>query len=357
MPGGENVGVTRRTEVVELDPEHPDPEVLEHAGSVLRSGGLVAFPTETVYGLGADAGSAEAVRSIFAAKGRPSTDPLIVHVDAADSPLLVDVVAEWPDRAAALARRFWPGPLTLVVTGSPGIPAEVGAGTGTIAVRVPAHAVARGLIAAAGRPVAAPSANRFGRVSPTTAAHVLDELDGRIDLVLDAGPTTMGVESSVLDLTVTPVALLRPGGITLEQLEDALGEVHHVPRRVLADGTASSAPGQLLRHYSPRTPVVMVDASGGVSGELMQQLLDALCSAGVVAAPVDLPGLPDQAARQLYAALRDADELGVVLLLAPIAADEGIGRAVNDRLFRAAHGRVVSDAEASTVARLLSLVD
>ena len=356
VPGDENVAVTRRTEVVTIDPHHPDPDTIEHAAAILRAGGLVAFPTETVYGLGADAESSAAVASVFEAKGRPATDPLIVHLPAATTaqptPMLDRVVRVWPSTAEQLAHRFWPGPLTLIVPRAGGVAPEVGAELDTVAVRVPAHAAARALIAAADRPVAAPSANRFGRVSPTTAAHVLDELDGRIDLVLDGGPTALGVESSVVDLTGTVPALLRPGGVTLEDLVAVLGEVHHEPRRVLDDAEAASGPGQLLRHYSPSTPVVLVDGDAPV----VEELLVGLRSAGLAAAPLDLPDDPELAARRLYAALRAADSLGVQVLLAPVLRPDGLGRAVNDRLFRAAHGRVVDDAGADSVARIADLI-
>ncbi len=355
--GDENVGVTRRTEVVAIDPHHPDPDTIEHAASILRAGGLVAFPTETVYGLGADACSGAAVRSVFEAKGRPATDPLIVHLGVAPIggqpyPMLDRVVKDWPATAERLALHFWPGPLTLIVPRGDGVAVEVGAELDTVAVRVPAHAAARALIVAAGRPIAAPSANRFGRVSPTTAAHVLEELDGRIDLVLDGGPTALGVESSVVDLVGPVPALLRPGGVTLEDLVEVLGEVRHEPRRVVAEEEAASGPGQLLRHYSPSTPVVLVDGDRLVVDELLRGLQHA----GVTTARVSLPDDAASAARALYSSLRAGDALGVQVLLAPVLAPDGLGRAVNDRLFRAAHGRVVDDAGVDTVARLAALV-
>ena len=352
MPRDENVAVTRRTEVVAIDPHHPDPAAIEHAATILRSGGLVAFPTETVYGLGADALSSAAVASVFEAKGRPATDPLIVHLPAAGSPMLRQVVRSWPPMAGELARQFWPGPLTMIVPRGDAVPAEVSAQLDSVAVRVPAHAVARALITAADRPIAAPSANRFGRVSPTTAAHVIEELDGRIDLVLDGGPTTLGVESSVVDLTGAVPALLRPGGVTLEDLEGVLGEVRHESWQVVDDAEAALAPGQLLRHYAPSTPVVLVDADVAV----VDELLAALTAAGVAAARVELSESADRAAAELYAALRTGDALGAQVLLAPVLHPDGLGRAVNDRLFRAAHGRVVADAGGDCVTRIVSLL-
>ncbi|HMS58258.1 MAG TPA: L-threonylcarbamoyladenylate synthase, partial [Tepidiformaceae bacterium] len=200
-----------------MDPEHPDADLLAEAGDVLRTGGLVAFPTETVYGLGGNALDDAAVRRIFAAKERASDDPLIVHMGAAAE--LPRVAREIPPLALVLARAFWPGPLTLVVRKRPEVPDSATAGFDTVAVRVPAHPVALGLIRASGVPIAAPSANRFTRTSATTAQHVLEDLGGRIDMVLDGGPTAFGVESSVVDVTGDAVRLLRPGALTLEALE------------------------------------------------------------------------------------------------------------------------------------------
>ncbi|MEW6048828.1 MAG: L-threonylcarbamoyladenylate synthase, partial [Bacillota bacterium] len=238
------------TRVVKVDPHHPDAEVLRQAGRVIRDGGLVAFPTETVYGLGADALSDRAVQRIFEAKGRPADNPLIVHVAS------VEAVGDlaFPDpfgRWEMLARRFWPGPLTLVLPCRPVVSRAVTAGLGTVAIRMPRHAVALGLIDAAGRPVAAPSANRSGRPSPSSASHVLEDLDGRIEWVLDGGPTGVGVESTVLDLCGEVPVVLRPGGVGLEALTDALGEVKLAGEEV-APGEAPRSPGLKYRHYAPR---------------------------------------------------------------------------------------------------------
>lgn len=338
------------TEVLRVDHDRPGAAAIARAASVLRSGGLVAFPTETVYGLGAVAHDADAVRAIFAAKGRPATDPLIVH--AHETAALRGVVATWPPDADALATRFWPGPLTLVLPRTEAVVPEVSAGRATVAVRVPAHPVARALLAATGTPVAAPSANRFGRISPTTAAHVLEELDGRVDLVLDGGPTTLGVESTVLDLSGSVPDLLRPGGVTLEDLSDVLGAVRHVERAAVPEEEVAAAPGQFLAHYAPTTPLVLVDGATSVA----EALRDGLVARGVPAAVVELPASGEDAARTLYARLRSADAAGAALLLSCTVDPEGIGRAVNDRLFRAAHGRVVLDATDLTLGRLVSLL-
>jgi L-threonylcarbamoyladenylate synthase len=345
------VVVPSDTRVIRVDHADPDAEQLAVAASVLAGGGLVAFPTETVYGLGAVAHDRAAVASVFAAKGRPSSDPLIVHAHSVDA--LAPVVREWPDAAMVLAERFWPGPLTMVVPRTDAVVAEVSAGSSTVAVRVPAHPVALALLAATAAPVAAPSANRFGRISPTTAAHVLDELDGRIDVVVDGGPTTLGVESTVLDLTGPVPHLLRPGGVTLEDLVEVLGPVRHDERAVVPESEAAVAPGGFLRHYAPRTPLVLVDGPPRVRDELVE----ALRRQGRGAAEVPLPEDGPRAARELYGRLRDADAGPAEVLVASMVDPSGLGRAVNDRLFRAAHGRVVVDAAEPTLERLQSLLD
>jgi L-threonylcarbamoyladenylate synthase len=338
------------------DPSRPDPELVGLAGARLRSGGLVAFPTETVYGLGAALDRVDALERVFAVKGRPRTDPLILHV--ADAAAAVEVVATFPAAAAALAEAFWPGPLTLVLPRAPFVDDLVTAGGDAVAVRVPAHPVALALLRDAGRPVAAPSANRFGRISPTEAAHVVSELDDRLDpardLVLDAGPTPLGIESTVVALGGDRSRLLRAGGVSQEELESVIGPVEAVARRVEPGDRAAVAPGGLLRHYAPTTPMALVDGDAGLVAELHRLLT----ARGVAVRALHLPDDPDRAAAELYRRLREADEAhlaeGVGLLLAGIVAPDGIGRAVNDRLFRAAHGRVASDAEGPTVDRLVA---
>lgn len=331
---------------------------IERGADILRSGGLVAFPTETVYGLGADATNATAVEGIFAAKERPHSDPLIVHLP--DASKLLTVAASAPDLAFELAERFWPGPLTLILPRAPAIVPAVSAGGGTVGARVPRHAVALGLLQAAGVPVAAPSANRFMHTSPTTAAHVIADLGGRIDAVLDAGPCDVGVESTVLDLTSTPPRVLRPGGVTLEELREVVADVvgieaagHLSP----AGPQQAASPGQMERHYAPRTRLVVIDGDGAEAlGALRAQAVDAL-DAGLRAGALvtdeeadELGDLPltlvrlgprgDLAAisRRLYAALRELDERGLDLLLAHTFGREGLGLALWDRLRKAAGG-------------------
>jgi L-threonylcarbamoyladenylate synthase len=330
---------------------------VEAAAALLRAGRLVAFPTETVYGLGGDALSPAAVAAIFAAKGRPAEDPLIVHLASADDlPLVAPAV---PPVALRLAAACWPGPLTMVVPRGPAVPHAVTAGRETVAVRVPAHPVARALIAAAGTPVAAPSANRFGHTSPTTAAHVLADLTGRIAAVLDGGPTPIGLESTVLDLTGPVPALLRPGGVSLERLRELLGEVA-VGRREPAGGGMAS-PGLLERHYAPRSPMVLVTgeraaalawarariAAEGAAGRRVGLLLpdeDAAALAGLGADHEALgpAGDHEAIARRLYAALRALDERRPDLIIARDLGEEGLARAIGDRLRRAASGNLVA---------------
>lgn len=325
-----------------------DAHGIAEAARTLASGGLVAFPTETVYGLGADATSAAAVEAVFEAKGRPRTDPLIVHVATiADADAVGDLDAH-DGAARRLAAAFWPGPLTTVVQRRGGVVASVGAGRPTVAIRCPAHPVALELIAGAGVPVAAPSANRFGRVSPTAAAHVVDELGDRIDIVLDAGPTPLGVESTVVEFGDGPPRLLRPGGLPLEDLLEVAGDIV-VPERLVVDGTtAQPGPGMLVGHYAPQLPLVLVEGAGDV----LAGLLDELRARDVDAAVLELAD-GDAGARELYARLRALDGTGAEVVLAPTVPPEGLGRAVNDRLFRAAHGHIAAEANAATVQRIL----
>lgn len=332
------------------------PAQLAVAAALLRAGRLVAFPTETVYGLGGDALNPAAVERIFVAKGRPAEDPLIVHLaQAADLPR---VAAAVPPVAATLAGAFWPGPLTLVLPRGPAVPFAVTAGRETVAVRVPAHPLAHALIAAAGTPIAAPSANRFGHASPTTAAHVLADLDGRIDAVLDGGPTPIGVESTVLDLTAPTPTLLRPGGVSLEELADRIGEVAVGGRAAAPGGMVS--PGLLEQHYAPASSLWLcvgppaacrawlrerahsLIAEGRRVGLLLpDEDLGALADLAADGEPLgpadDLPGV----ARRLYAALRRLDARRPDVILARDLGERGIARAIRDRLRRAAGGRVV----------------
>lgn len=337
----------------------PDAAGIDQAAAILRRGGLVALPTETVYGLGAHALNPDAARAIFTAKGRPADDPLIVHLaNAAD----VASVARLDAPAARLAEHFWPGPLTLVLPKLAVVPPEVTAGLPSVAVRVPAHPIAHEVLAVAGLPIAAPSANLFGRPSPTRAEHVLADLDGRIDAVLDGGPTPIGVESTIVALTDARPRLLRAGGVAAEAIEDVLGERLHLPADVGAGPQV--APGMLPSHYAPRTPLLLVNGSPRAARErLMHEAAAALAAGrrvGVVALDEDREHLPagvvveevgafgdePRLASRLYDVLRRLDARGLdVLLVRPLADPRrGLGRALADRLRRAAQ-RVIAVAD------------
>jgi L-threonylcarbamoyladenylate synthase len=310
-----------------------EPGAVDEAARLLREGGLVAFPTETVYGLGANALDVRAVARVFEAKARPSFDPLIVHVSSAAA---LPRVAVPEPRAEELAARFWPGPLSLVLPRQPAVPDLVTAGLDSVAVRVPDHPAALALLRAADRPVAAPSANPFGYVSPTTVDHVLDQLGDRVDLVLDGGPCRVGVESTILALLTDTPTLLRPGGVTKEQLEDALGrEIAVTPPT-----DKPIAPGQLSRHYATRTPLRILDGPAGPApaarvGLLAQQ--GSRDDLGYAAVEILAPdGQVTTAAQNLFAALRRLDALSLDLLLAEPCREEGLGRAIMDRLRRCA---------------------
>jgi L-threonylcarbamoyladenylate synthase len=319
---------------------------LDRAAEVLRRGGLVAIPTETVYGLAADALDEEAVDGIFRAKGRPAGNPLIVHV--ADAAMARSLAAAWPPAAAALAAAFWPGPLTIVVPKGRQVPGNVTAGGDTVALRCPAHPLARRLIERSGLPLAAPSANRSERLSPTTAHHVLASLGNQIDLILDAGPAAAGIESTVVDCTTSPPRILRPGPVAAAAIEEVLGgPVAEGPAAESAGGPARS-PGQLPRHYCPRTPlelpadpparVAELLAAGRRVGWLVLADAEAarrLAASGELVA-VPMPADPAGYARSLYATLHalDARELDRIVADPPPASDAW--RAVRDRLSRAA---------------------
>ena len=327
------------TSVLRVTADRPEPDLIADAALCLRRGGLVAFPTETVYGLGVAALDAAAVRRLFAAKGRPPDDPLIVHVASLDR--LAPLVSLRPSLVDALAARFWPGPLTLVLRRSTLVPDEVTAGLETVAVRVPAHPVAQALLAAADIPVAAPSANLFSRPSPTRAAHVLHDLDGRIDMVIDGGPTQVGVESTVLDLSGDVPEVLRPGAVTIEMLRPLVPGVRL--RGVAVASGPQRSPGLLTRHYSPRAPLTLYEGPLERVLERMRHDLEAAHAAGRrvgVLAPDDDPAVM---AAHLYAALREFDADGVDEIFARLpAATDGLSQAIADRLRRAAAGRVVS---------------
>ena len=330
------------TPVLNVDAVHPDPAAIRRAAAVIRVGGLVAFPTETVYGLGANALDADAVGGIFMAKGRPATNPVIVHV--ADEAQVGRVAGSWPEAAGRLAAAFWPGPLTLVLAKSPGVPAVVTAGGPTVAVRWPAHPVAAALIRAAGVPIAAPSANRSTELSPTRAEHVLRGLDGRIDLILDGGSCSRGIESTVVDVTGDVVRLLRPGPITGPMLEAVVGRVGQASRGceppdsvARSPDSVARSPGQMAKHYSPRTKLRLV------GGDFFDEVLGALAAGRRVGALAlygqgSVPNEPVVYAAELYNRLHELDHQGHDLILVEMPPDTPEWAAVRDRLTRAAAG-------------------
>jgi L-threonylcarbamoyladenylate synthase len=330
------------------------PADIARAAELLRSDHLVAFATETVYGLGANALSPTAVAAIFAAKQRPSWDPLIVHLVSAEQlPSITNIPADLAPRVSNLASQFWPGPLTLLLPRKQNIPDAVTAGRELVGIRVPAHPAAQALLRATDLPIAAPSANLFGHTSPTTAAHVLADLNGRIDAVLDAGPTAIGLESTVLDPTTTPMTLYRPGAITTEQLTAATGVAVIVFNPQITDSPPESlpSPGVGIRHYAPRATLILTGFTmWNLADETKTQMLLRPASKIGVLVPTDFSGAldgttgfewgssenPEELANSLFAGLRFLDEQSVEVILAPLPPPGGINDAIRDRLTKAA---------------------
>jgi L-threonylcarbamoyladenylate synthase len=343
------------TRLLRVDPDRPDAAAIAAAAEVLRAGGLVAFPTETVYGLGANALDREAIDRIYRAKQRPANDPIIAHIYATEQlALLAQAI---PATALLLAERFWPGPLTLVLPRAASVPANIAAGLDTVAIRMPAHPVARALLAALDLPIAAPSANTFTRPSATTAAHVLEDLDGHVDIVLDGGPATIGLESTVLDLTNTPPVVLRPGGVVLDELRAVIPEVE-LSARFLQDDTPAVSPGQMLRHYAPRARMIVYSGEHEAALAAMQEAVARAVQSGrkvgvlatqesahlfAGAEVISLGAERDLEAisRGLFAALRELDARGVEEVFVRDFGRDGLGAALWDRLVRAAEGRII----------------
>ena len=333
------------------------PAALAEAGELIRAGRLVAFPTETVYGLGANALDEAAVRRIFEAKGRPGDNPLIAHISAIGQlDALID--AEPSPAARALMDACWPGPMTLIFPKSGIVPDAVTAGLDTVAVRFPAHPAARALIDAAQRPVAAPSANRSGRPSPTTAAHVLEDMDGRVPLILDGGPCQVGLESTVIDVTGDVPRILRPGGITPERVEAICGgvRVDDAVMRPLAEGEKPRSPGMKYRHYAPAGALTIVQGADEAVAQTIRDLYDAALSEGkrplILALTPHLPAYGERRAlslgadaeamaHEIFARLREADAMGADTLFSEAVPAGGVGLAVMNRLGRAAAFHII----------------
>ncbi|HVU14085.1 MAG TPA: L-threonylcarbamoyladenylate synthase [Phototrophicaceae bacterium] len=342
------------TRFLRVDPQHPEADIIARAADVIRAGGLVAFPTETVYGLGANATDSAAVERIFSAKERPNADPLIVHLASVDQ--LPSVALELPPIAQELTA-LWPGALTMVLKRSPNIPPNVSAGLATVGVRIPSHPVAHALIEAAGVPIAAPSANRFSRPSATTAEHVREDLQGHVDLILDGGAATFGIESTIVDVTSDPPRILRYGAIQPERFE-ALGFVTGDQFEMTDDNQAKPAPGMMLKHYSPRARLMFygdgspetlrqmqtdarIFTSEGVRVGVLVPDANADLFKNIPAITVSLGADLEQVAAHLFAAMRELDRLHVEVILARGYERTGIGAALWERLLRAAEGQIV----------------
>jgi L-threonylcarbamoyladenylate synthase len=345
------------TRVVRIDANNMDHKALKRAGALIREGGLVAFPTETVYGLGANGLDAGAVKGIFKAKGRPSDNPLILHISRTEE--LDRLVACVPAAASKLIDRFWPGPLTLVLKKSPLVPEAVTAGLDTVAVRMPSHPIAARMIYYAGVPVAAPSANLSGKPSPTRISHVLDDLMGRVDMIIDGGDVSVGLESTVAEVTPGGVSVLRPGGITVEQIRQVVGNVFVDPALENGNGTdIPRSPGMKYTHYSPEAEVIIIDgiiervvgriqrmsgeleAKGRKVGILATEQTRALYRNGTVISAGDREK-PCTIAASLFAALREFDRLGVDIILAEAVERDDMGLAIMNRLLKAASYNII----------------
>ncbi len=346
------------TRVVRIDEQHIDDTLIEEAGRIIREGGLVAFPTETVYGLGGDALNPASSKKIYEAKGRPSDNPLIVHIARMeDLPALVRTV---PETAKKLAQAFWPGPLTMIMNKSEAVPRETTGGLDTVAVRMPSHPTAMAFIEAAGGYVAAPSANRSGRPSPTAAGYVVEDLDGRIDMILDGGDVELGLESTIVDLTVEPPMILRPGFVTREALAETLGQVEQDATLFTRDsGQAPKAPGMKYRHYAPKGELTIVRGSAAAVTNYINARLEEERKnnkrTGVIATDetiaeysADVPRSVGKrkdvntVARGLYRILREFDDEGVDLIYSESFDGNGVSQAVMNRLLKAAGHRMIN---------------
>lgn len=345
------------TKVIRIDEHNIDMALIKEAGDIIKAGGLVAFPTETVYGLGGDALNPLSSEKIYSAKGRPSDNPLIVHI--ADMEKLDLVVREIPENARTLAERFWPGPLTMILHKSETVPRETTGGLDTVAVRMPVHPVARALIRAAGGYVAAPSANLSGRPSPTVAKYVIEDMAGRIEMVIDSGDVEIGLESTIVDLTSEKPMILRPGYITRQKLVQVLGEVALDCTMMRADsGQAPKAPGMKYRHYAPNGKLTIVD--GGehrvveyINTQIEQEKKNNK-KTGVIATDTSIAKYradvcksvgnrddEDEIARELYRVLREMDDENVEIIYAESFGTDGLGQAIMNRLLKAAGHNVV----------------
>lgn len=346
------------TKIIQMSEEQIDKQKLEEAGAIIKAGGLVAFPTETVYGLGGDALNPASSKKIYAAKGRPSDNPLIVHI--ADMEALPPIVAEIPEQAKRLAEVFWPGPLTMIFRKSDLVPHETTGGLDTVAVRMPVHKVAREFIRAAGGYVAAPSANLSGRPSPTVAKYVAEDMDGRIEMIIDGGDVEIGLESTIVDMTVEEPMILRPGYITKEMLEEVLETVEEDCTLMRADsGQAPKAPGMKYRHYAPKGDLTIVAGEAWkVIDYINEQTMQAAAGGkkvGVIGTDATIGQYHAQVcksagnreqdstiAKELYRILREFDDEKVEVIYSESFSTQGLGQAIMNRLLKAAGHKVIT---------------
>ena len=346
-----------KTEFIKIDAEKPDEKILADAGAVIRAGGLVAFPTETVYGLGGNALDPKASEKIYAAKGRPSDNPLIVHI--AEIKDLYRIAEEVPEKALRLAEACWPGPLTMILKKKDIVPLQTTGGLDTVAVRMPSNRIAALFIKAAGGFVAAPSANLSGRPSPTKAAHVREDLGGRIDMILDGGESVIGLESTIVDCTEDPFVILRPGYIDEKRLKEILGEIRNDPALMTADsGTAPKAPGMKYRHYAPKCDLTIVEGEPDKVAESIRAFAAeaaangkrtaVICSEETASCYKDFRTMPlgslkdeEMIAHRLFDTLRKLDEENMETVFSESFDTENIGAAIMNRLLKAAGNRVV----------------
>ncbi len=346
-----------KTIINKINDRQLNSDIIKKAGNILREGGLVAFPTETVYGLGADALNENAAKKIYAAKGRPSDNPLIVHI--ADMEALEKIVRDIPDAARTVAERYWPGPLTMIFNKSSVVPYGTTGGLDTVAVRMPSHKVACALIEAGGGYIAAPSANTSGRPSPTKAEHVKEDMEGKIEMILDGGTVEIGLESTILDISVTPPMILRPGAVTKEMLEELLGEVT-VDNALLDEegGDPPKAPGMKYRHYAPKAKLCVVEGDGEAVVKEINRIADENIQkgnrVGIIGTQESIGAYlngvvkcigtrQDETtiANHLYAVLREFDEEDVDCILSEAFSGDGIGNAVMNRLLKAAGHHII----------------
>lgn len=349
--------VIMKTKIVRLNEQQIDLQTIEEAGRVIREGGLVAFPTETVYGLGGDALNASSSGKIYAAKGRPSDNPLIIHI--ADMEALSGIVKEIPDAAHKLAEKFWPGPLTMIFKKAECVPLETTGGLSTVAVRMPSSRIARELIKASGGYVAAPSANLSGRPSPTLARYVIQDMDGRIDMILDGGEADIGLESTIIDLTGEEPMILRPGYITEEMLKNTIGKID-VDRTIIEGNSkqAPKAPGMKYRHYAPKGSLTIVEGSSKAVTEYIERRLSECAKqgrkTGVIATDETVEKYnadsvksagsrrdEEQIARHLFRILREFDDEEIEVMYAESFESKGVGQAIMNRLLKAAGHQII----------------